>query len=130
MAGVLSASLTAPQFFHCEARAIRTPKQDSRPASPGLRKAGLYAKNPERITVSFFTAAAAEPVKGDRQVCLLEIVDVLKGALDLLEEAALTLVHFSTGFADDEVMDRPLEYELIAPAFADNTQLLDNAEGL
>ena len=76
------------------------------------------------------TTAAAEPIKGDRQIRLLEAVDILKRALDLFKEDALALAHFAAGLADDEVVDRPFEYELIPTPLAGHAQLLNNAEGL
>ena len=74
------------------------------------------------------TAAVAKSVKGDRQVRLLETVNVLKRFLDLFEEAGLALADFTAGLADDEVVYRPFEYELIPTPFAGHAQLLDNAE--
>lgn len=95
---------------------------------------GFYQESVSGDRRSFDTsvapAAAAEPVKGDRQVRLLEIVNVLEGALDLFEEVPLALAHFSAGLADDEVVDRPLEYKLVVPALAVNPQFLNDAERL
>jgi len=89
---------------------------------------GAYANNTEEFAASTAAAAAAESVKGDRQVRLLEIVDVLESALYLFEKVALALTHFAASLTDDEVVYGPFEYKMIAPTFPGNTQLLNNAE--
>jgi hypothetical protein len=95
---------------------------------------GFYQEYESEVRLSFDAsagpAATAKPVKGDRQVRLFEIVDILKGALDLFEEAALAFDDSAAGLADNEVVYRAFEYELIPTPFACDTQLLDDAERL
>ena len=76
------------------------------------------------------TASAAEPIKGNRQVCLLEIVNVLESAFYLFEKVTLAFAHFAASLTDNEVVYGPFEYKLIAPTLAGNAHFLNDAECL
>lgn len=80
--------------------------------------------------MSAATAAAAEPVKGDRQVRLLEIVNILERSFYLFKKAAFAFAYLAASLTDDEMVYRPFEYKLIASTFAGNAQLLNDAECL